>query len=500
MPNPLDMLNTTYGYSGEFSPENAIELQALNRRRMITNALLHQGLQPAQGQMVGRFYVPASPLQHVANMGHALTGFFGDRAISDQQKDVALKDRQIYEEAIKAYQRKTAPQSAQVQASGPGAPVMTPAGQAFEQVASVNRGPSTGDPAQSLAMIERASPFFAEGEKPTATIMQPAPPEVHRQALIDLMAKQHPQLQRMGHLMMAMRERQDEKAEQREFQAREHALTREASVNRLQEQLANQLILLQASGANRDAIEQFKASVRDSIERLRQSGRDLRDPVQTVPVQDKTSPTGWSYADPKTGKITMSGAPMPSSAVQADKNASIKMKSLPGSVGSKFMENSQNLRMAERALALSQGKTVEGMKGDKEATGWKGYLPEGLLQRVDPAGVPTRAAVADLGSLIIHDRSGAAVTAAEYPRLKPFIPKENDYPDVVRQKLQKFVTEYHKIQEEMTSFYTDAGYDVPKSNWHLSPEIEETPATSGVAPFNDPEKERRYQEFKRKSR
>jgi hypothetical protein len=144
------------------------------------------------------------------------------------------------------------------------------------------------------------------------------------------------------------------------------------------------------------------------------------------------------------------------------------MKSLPGSVGHDFMENSQNLRMAERAKALVEGKSLqdEGISGDPNATGWKGYLPDAVLQRVDPEGVDTRAAVANLGSMIIHDRSGAAVTAAEYPRLKPFIPKSTDEREVVAKKLNQFVQEYQKINAEMTDFYTEAGYDVPKSGWH----------------------------------
>jgi hypothetical protein len=172
-------------------------------------------------------------------------------------------------------------------------------------------------------------------------------------------------------------------------------------------------------------------------------------------------------------------------------------KPLPSAIGSKFMENSQNLRMAERALALMQGKTVEGVKGDTKATGIKGYLPDPLLQRMDPSGVETRAAVANLGSMIIHDRSGAAVTASEYPRLKPFIPKATDDPATIQKKLGQFLNEYQKIDQEMTEFYGDAGYQVP-TGWHQSPEISESGMTPTVPAFHDPEKQKRYEEFKKK--
>jgi hypothetical protein len=164
------------------------------------------------------------------------------------------------------------------------------------------------------------------------------------------------------------------------------------------------------------------------------------------------------------------------------------------------MENSQNLRMAERAKGLIEGQTVEGVKGDPNATGMKNYLPDVLLQRTDPAGVETRAAVANLGSMIIHDRSGAAVTASEYPRLKPFIPTATDHPDTVKKKLGQFLNEYRKINEEMTQFYSEAGYKIPEAGWHQSPETAAPPST-GMTPtvpaFHDAEKQKRYEEFKK---
>lgn len=58
-------------------------------------------------------------------------------------------------------------------------------------------------------------------------------------------------------------------------------------------------------------------------------------------------------------------------------------------------------------------------------------------QRVDPKGVGARANVADIGSMVVHDRSGAAVTVAEYPRLAPFIPKASDNAATVKVKLQR---------------------------------------------------------------
>ncbi len=135
---------------------------------------------------------------------------------------------------------------------------------------------------------------------------------------------------------------------------------------------------------------------------------------------------------------------------------------LSGTMANGIMENNRNLRRAEYALALAEGKNVGGAQGDPEATGLKGYLPNQLLNRIDPKGVETRAAIADLGSLVIHDRSGAAVTAAEFPRLAPFIPNEKDDSDAVKKKLRQFVKVYSEIVREQVDFLRGSGFNVPE--------------------------------------
>lgn len=136
-------------------------------------------------------------------------------------------------------------------------------------------------------------------------------------------------------------------------------------------------------------------------------------------------------------------------------------KALPTSAAQKLMENNQNLRKAEQALALISGEKAGGAEGDAAATGWKGYAPDAILQRTDPKGVSTRAAIGDLGSMVIHDRSGAAVTAAEFPRLRPFIPTVTDDPATVKKKLSRFVSEYKAVVDEARDFYRGSGYKVP---------------------------------------
>ena len=106
----------------------------------------------------------------------------------------------------------------------------------------------------------------------------------------------------------------------------------------------------------------------------------------------------------------------------------------PGGMGSAAVlnaikENQTKLSVIDNALMQLETRP--------QGVGLKGIIPDIALQRIDPEGVDLRANVADIGSMVIHDRSGAAVTAREMPRLSPFIPKASDTPDTVRRKLAR---------------------------------------------------------------
>lgn len=174
-------------------------------------------------------------------------------------------------------------------------------------------------------------------------------------------------------------------------------------------------------------------------------------------------PVGYrSITDPDTGETRLE--PIPGG--PKDPNAQTG-KPLPASAAKTLLENQTNLRRAETALALVSGKTIgaegdpEAVKGDSKATGLKGYLPGQVLNRMDPEGIATRAAIADLGSLVIHDRSGAAVTAAEFPRLAPFIPSATDDAETAKTKLQNFVRVYREEVEQAVAFHRASGFNVP---------------------------------------
>jgi hypothetical protein len=139
--------------------------------------------------------------------------------------------------------------------------------------------------------------------------------------------------------------------------------------------------------------------------------------------------------------------------------ANDKLKQMPVSVNTAILGNQQALKQIDRTLKLLSGENVEGMIGDKEGTGWKAYLPTKIVDSIDPKGVDVRASIADIGSLKLHDRSGASITASESPRLLPFIPLPTDDPTVAARKLRKFKIELESELRIIKDLYSkDQGY------------------------------------------
>lgn len=76
-------------------------------------------------------------------------------------------------------------------------------------------------------------------------------------------------------------------------------------------------------------------------------------------------------------------------------------------------------------------------RGVGELIPFAGNVGDAINQRADPEGVLARAGIMDIGSLKIKDRSGAAVTISEFPRLAPFVPRVSDTPAAIRTKLTR---------------------------------------------------------------
>jgi len=128
------------------------------------------------------------------------------------------------------------------------------------------------------------------------------------------------------------------------------------------------------------------------------------------------------------------------------------LKDIPATVNAKIIEGQQSLTNIDKA--------IEAVQANPGAFGLVNAIP-GVerMRQGDTPGVDARAQVANIGSLKIHDRSGAAVSASEFPRLAPFIPSSSDNPTAIVQKLKQM----KQIAESELGLFADtynedAGY------------------------------------------
>jgi hypothetical protein len=127
------------------------------------------------------------------------------------------------------------------------------------------------------------------------------------------------------------------------------------------------------------------------------------------------------------------------------------LKPIPANINLAILANNSSIKNID--------ETINAIKENPEATGLKSYLPSQILNRAYPEGIEARAGVADIGSIILHDRSGAAVTASESPRLVPFIPLPTDDKNTVIRKLTRLRNIVEQDQSGLTETYSkDQGY------------------------------------------
>lgn len=168
---------------------------------------------------------------------------------------------------------------------------------------------------------------------------------------------------------------------------------------------------------------------------------DMNQPKGQVVQTD----SGTMLVDPRTGEAK----PVTSGGVPVQKPG----KDIPANINKSIIDNQQNISKIDKAMA--------DIRARPESLGTRYMIPrmETVGQYTDADGVQARAGVADIGSLILHDRSGAAVTASETPRLKPFIPQASDRPDVALKKLQRFREIYAEEAGLLAQTYSkDQGY------------------------------------------
>ena len=148
-----------------------------------------------------------------------------------------------------------------------------------------------------------------------------------------------------------------------------------------------------------------------------------------------------------------------------------KLKDVPPTVNTAMTQNQIVLNKLDRIDNL--------LVKTPDATGiLKGITPGIILNRFDKEGTALRAALTELAATKVHDLSGAAVSASEFGRLKPFLPQPTDDSDTIKTKLAGMKAEIQDIMNATNSIYSeDQGY---KPIPNLAPKPAETPPISAL--------------------
>lgn len=182
-------------------------------------------------------------------------------------------------------------------------------------------------------------------------------------------------------------------------------------------------------------------------------------PKATAPVQWERveTPSGVVQVNPVTGetrRLLVDGQPIPGKASAA--------KTLPMGVESAIADNATVLSAIDQSLSqlnAGAGKSAFGRGvGTLRMIGADRMVTSGADQEL-------AAVVGNVVSQQIKLRSGAAVTASEWPRLRPFIPVLDgpgaDDVDTVRRKLQKMREIIADETNARADYYEGQGYAVP---------------------------------------
>lgn len=140
----------------------------------------------------------------------------------------------------------------------------------------------------------------------------------------------------------------------------------------------------------------------------------------------------------------------------------------PEAAMQKLPAATRNGIITSRTTAQLIRGALEDLDKNPESVGWRsGMTPDVLENRDrvfgipnplgDTQGQPTRANIANLGSLKVLDRSGATVPIGEWERIKPFIPILTgpfaDSPESVKNKLQSMLREIEAETNAVGTFY-----------------------------------------------
>lgn len=150
------------------------------------------------------------------------------------------------------------------------------------------------------------------------------------------------------------------------------------------------------------------------------------------------------------------------SIVNLDTNTATPIQGLPpkedgqgrvsAATRTQIAENTASLDLIARAREAVRARPESfGLSKGVSLLPGMGQLGEVINQRTDPQGVEARQLIGNLSSRLIKDRSGAAVTVSEFPRLAAFIPQPYDTPEKILANLDALERELRVVTEALAN-------------------------------------------------
>jgi hypothetical protein len=311
-------------------PSLALKEQGINRYQQLANILMQRGLTPAQGQMAGRFYVPPTWAQGAAQLGSAAAGVGLNIAGEYQRQDIADESQNILSASLQKYRDSIAPQEVQTKAADtrsvngsgvePGLPYgidphtmpsqgwdintyqpdTTQQVQDNKNAIALNTPPPQEQeaPLQGVyhdltqapmldkqPLVDALQQRYDQGEQYTRqpfsqpqsqvtvsgaeSAMQERTPQQKQQALVELMASQHPQAQAIAAALQQQQAKAAENDQQERFH-KDDVRLRELGINenasgRLAT-IQNTMAMKEMDIAQREAARQDTRALRESLE------------------------------------------------------------------------------------------------------------------------------------------------------------------------------------------------------------------------------------------
>jgi hypothetical protein len=464
-------------------------LATIQRNEKLAQIMQQQAFQPLETQSYNGIQAPISPLSGLAKV---LQAYMGSKGNTDEERIKLNQEAKAEAQQMLSSLNPTAsPGRAAVmgmpEVQARPATSFTPMGSDFEDNPNLQTAPSGNVETPAVTYQPAVAPQAAVA--PTSGA--PLDPEQKRQRLVQMMMSQNPYIAPVAKLEYEQLGKQDSGplAEYRlavqqgykgtidQYKTQQAQAGRSINTVNMPSSMAPMFVRNRITGKNEyvqpnnrgtfDLSNYEPAPTQTPLaQQLADAGITPDNPefqkLAQAYVAKQTAPAAANVVQTDTGPVAVnpdaSATPLKIEGVPIGKTP----KPVPENVLKAMLTNSTSERQVDTALQLLGGKTVDGLQGDTSAIGpVQGRVPDIILQKSNPNGVITRAAIADIGSMIIHDRSGAAVTVAEMPRLVPFIPQITDTPEAAKAKLTRMKAELTNIGNEFRAVHESAGYTMP---------------------------------------